>query len=233
MDMVTIPQFELRLLVALLLGTAIGFERQWRHKMAGVKTNALVSLGSALFILLGSKILGDASGEACIAAQIVTGIGFLGAGAIMKEGFNVSGLNTAATIWCSGAVGCLAGLGFWYEASIGTFFVIVSHIILKPVETKIENRTFNNTNTNYIRYKLMVKCGLEVKNELRTNLFKMIEKSNILKVYTYNVEYTESNRVMIDITFKSTEKADHLISEINDMINSLPNIKFVRWDTLE
>ena len=233
MNMVTISQFELRLLVALLLGTAIGFERQWRHKMAGVKTNALVSLGSALFMLLGAKILGDSSGEARIAAQIVTGIGFLGAGAIMKEGFNVSGLNTAATIWCSGAVGCLAGLGFWYEASIGTFFVIVSHLILKPVETKIENRTFSNTNTNYIRYKLMVKCSLEVKNELRTNLFKILEKSNILKVNTYNVEYTDSNKVSIDITFKSTEKADHLISEINEMLNSLPNIQLIRWDTLD
>lgn len=233
MNMVTITQFEIRLLVALLLGTAIGFERQWRHKMAGVKTNALVSLGSALFILLGAKILGDSSGEARIAAQIVTGIGFLGAGAIMKEGFNVSGLNTAATIWCSGAVGCLAGLGFWYEASIGTFFVIVSHLILKPVETKIENRTFSNTNTNYIRYKLMVKCGLEVKNELRINLFKIIEKSNILKVYTYNVEYTESNKVSIDISLKSSEKADNLINEINDMLNSLPDIQLIRWDTLE
>jgi uncharacterized membrane protein YhiD involved in acid resistance len=93
--------------------------------MAGVKTNALVSLGSALFILLAAKITSDNSSSARIAAQIVTGIGFLGAGAIMKEGFNVSGLNTAATIWCSGAVGCLAGLGFWYEASIGTFFVII------------------------------------------------------------------------------------------------------------
>ena len=233
MNMVTITQFEIRLLVALLLGTAIGFERQWRHKMAGVKTNALVSLGSALFILLGAKILGDSSGEARIAAQIVTGIGFLGAGAIMKEGFNVSGLNTAATIWCSGSVGCLAGLGFWYEASIGTFFVIVSHLILKPVETKIENRTFSNTNTNYIRYKLMVKCALEVKNELRINLFKIIEKSNILKVYTYNVEYTESNKVSIDISLKSSEKADNLINEINDMLNSLPDIQLIRWDTLE
>ena len=233
MNMVTINQFELRLLVALILGTAIGFERQWRHKMAGLKTNALVSLGSALFMLLGAKILGDASGEARIAAQIVTGIGFLGAGAIMKEGLSVSGLNTAATIWCSGAVGCLAGLGFWYEASIGTFFVIVSHLILKPVETKIENRTFSNTNTNYIRYKLMVKCGLEVKNELRINLFKIIEKSNILKVYTYNVEYTESNKVSIDISLKSSEKADNLINEINDMLNSLPDIQLIRWDTLD
>lgn len=233
MNMVTISQFELRLLVALTLGTAIGFERQWRHKLAGVKTNALVSLGSALFILLGAKILGDSSGEARIAAQIVTGIGFLGAGAIMKEGFNVSGLNTAATIWCSGAVGCLAGLGFWYEASIGTFFVIVSHLILKPVENKIENRTFSNTNNNYNRYKLLVKCSLEVKKDVRINLFKILEKSTILKVCTYNVEYNESNEVSIDITFKSIEKADHLINEINDMLNSLPNIHLIKWDTLD
>jgi putative Mg2+ transporter-C (MgtC) family protein len=231
MNMVTITQFEIRLLVALILGTAIGFERQWRHKMAGIKTNALVSLGSALFMLLGAKILGDASGEARIAAQIVTGIGFLGAGAIMKEGFNVSGLNTAATIWCSGAVGCLAGLGFWYEASIGTFFVIVSHIILKPVETKIENRTFSNN--NYIRYKLLVKCNLEVKNELKIKLLNILEKSNILKVNSYHVEYNENKKVSIDISFKSAENADHLINEINEMLNGLTDIHMIKWDTLD
>jgi putative Mg2+ transporter-C (MgtC) family protein len=232
MNMVTITQFELRLLVALILGTAIGFERQWRHKMAGLKTNALVSLGSALFMLLGSKIFGDSSGEARIAAQIVTGIGFLGAGAIMKEGFSVSGLNTAATIWCSGAVGCLAGLGFWYEASIGTFFVIVSHLILKPVETKIENRTFSNT-SNFIRYKLLIKCGLDMKNEVRNNVFKIADKSNNIKVNTYNVEYAENNKVSIDVSIKALEKADNLINEINDMLNTLPNIQLVRWDMLD
>jgi putative Mg2+ transporter-C (MgtC) family protein len=93
----------------LVLGAAIGLERQWRHKMAGLKTNALVSLGSALFILLTAKITNDNSSSARIAAriaaqiaaQIVTGIGFLGAGAIMKKGFSVSCLNTAAIIWCS------------------------------------------------------------------------------------------------------------------------------------
>lgn len=231
MNMVTITQFEIRLLVALILGTAIGFERQWRHKMAGVKTNALVSLGSALFMLLGAKILGDASGQARIAAQIVTGIGFLGAGAIMKEGFNVSGLNTAATIWCSGAVGCLAGLGFWYEASIGTFFVIVSHIILKPVETKIENRTFSNN--NYFRYKLLVKCNLEVKNELKIKLFNILEKTDVLKVNSYHVEYNENKKVSIDISFKSAENVDHLINEINEMLNGLTDIHMIKWDTLD
>jgi putative Mg2+ transporter-C (MgtC) family protein len=151
----------------------------------------------------------------------------------MKEGFNVSGLNTAATIWCSGAVGCLAGLGFWYEASIGTFFVIVSHLILKPVENKIENRTFSNTNYNFIRYKLLVKCGIEVKNDIRINLFKMIEKSTMLRVNTYNVEYNDNNKVSIDISFKSNEKADSLISEINNMLSGFPDIQLVRWDTLD
>ncbi len=232
MNMVTITQFELRLLVALLLGAAIGFERQWRHKMAGVKTNALVALGSALFILLGAKIFSDSSSEARIAAQIVTGIGFLGAGAIMKEGFSVSGLNTAATIWCSGAVGCLAGLGFWYEASIGTFFVIISHLLLKPVETKIENRTFGNSNNN-IRYKLLIKCSVAIKDEVRINLFKIIEKSNILKVNTYNVEFANNNNVIIDISLKTAERADDTITEINNMLSSLTDIQLIRWDTLE
>ncbi|MFZ4800081.1 MAG: MgtC/SapB family protein [Bacteroidia bacterium] len=232
MNMVTIPQFELRLLVALLLGAAIGFERQWRHKMAGVKTNALVSLGSALFILLGAKIFGDTSGEARIAAQIVTGIGFLGAGAIMKEGFSVSGINTAATIWCSGAVGCLAGLGLWYEASIGTFFVIVSHLVLKPVETKIENRTFSNSN-NFIRHKLLIKCSVAIKNEVRINVFKIAEKSHVLKVNTYNVEYTENNKVTIEIIFKASEKADEIMVDIDTMLNNLTDIQLIRWDTLD
>lgn len=232
MNMVTISQFELRLLVALILGASIGLERQWRHKMAGVKTNALVSLGSALFILLGAKILGDTSSEARIAAQIVTGIGFLGAGAIMKEGFSVSGLNTAATIWCSGAVGCLAGLGFWYEASIGTFFVIVSHLILRPVENKIEKRSFGNDNHN-IRYKLAIKCAISVKDEVRISIFNIADKYNFIKINTYNVEFETNNSVVIDISLKSNEKADQAIAEINTMLNGLSEIHSINWDIFE
>lgn len=230
MNMLTISQFELRLFVALLLGTTIGFERQWRHKMAGVKTNALVSLGSALFILLGAKILGDSSGEARIAAQIVTGIGFLGAGAIMKEGFSVSGLNTAATIWCSGAVGCLAGLGLWYEASIGTFFVVISHLLLRPVENKIENRTFSNN--NYVRYKLLIKCGELAREEIRLNLHQIVEKSPTLKINNYNVEFTENDKVLIEITLKTTEKAETEIEKVNLMLNTLTDIQLISWDKL-
>lgn len=229
--MVTISQFEFRLLIALVLGAAIGFERQWRHKMAGVKTNALVSLGSALFILLAAKITGDNSSSARIAAQIVTGIGFLGAGAIMKEGFNVSGLNTAATIWCSGAVGCLAGLGFWYEASIGTFFVIISHLVLRPVENRIEKRTLSNNGNS--RFRLIIKCGLQVKDDVRESIFKSIAVHNNLKVSTYNVEFVTEQNVNIEIMLKVIDKPDEDILLINNTINQLKDIQLIKWENVD
>ena len=229
--MVTISQFEFRLLIALVLGAAIGFERQWRHKMAGVKTNALVSLGSALFILLAAKITGDNSSSARIAAQIVTGIGFLGAGAIMKEGFNVSGLNTASTIWCSGAVGCLAGLGFWYEASIGTFFVIISHLVLRPVENRIEKRT--NSNNGNSLYRLTIKCGLLVKDDVRESIFKSIAVHHNLKVSTYNVEFVTEQNVNIEIMLKVIDKPDEDILLINNTINQLKDIQLIKWENVD
>ncbi len=109
-EALSIGQFEMRLLLAFVLGAIIGLERQWQHKIAGLKTNSLVAGGAALFILLSEKITGDSSAAARVAAQIVTGIGFLGAGVIMREGINISGINTAATIWCSGAIGSIAGV---------------------------------------------------------------------------------------------------------------------------
>src|SRR5580658_28648 len=106
-------QFCANLIVALVLGAVIGVERQWRQRMAGLRTNALVSLGAALFVLFGllmSRNPGIAPTR--IAAYVVSGVGFLGAGVILRDGVNVRGMNTAATIWCSSAVGVLAGGGY-------------------------------------------------------------------------------------------------------------------------
>ena len=93
------------LLAAMLLGALIGAERQWRQRMAGLRTNALVATGAAVFILSAMSASPDSPGR--IAAQIVSGIGFLGAGVIMRDGMNVRGLNTAATLWCSAGIGVL------------------------------------------------------------------------------------------------------------------------------
>lgn len=97
---------------AFLLGGLIGFERQFRHRLAGLRTNTLVAVGAATFVVFSSLVSGDSS-PTRVAAQIVSGIGFLGAGIIFKEGFNVRGLNTAATLWCSAAV-CFAARALFH-----------------------------------------------------------------------------------------------------------------------
>ena len=127
------------LAVAFVLGTAIGFERQWRQRTAGLRTNVLVALGAAAFSELGTRLLG-AEGATRIIAYVVSGIGFLGAGVILKDGTNIRGLNTAATLWCSAAVGTFAGSGFPEEAATLTVFVIAGNTVLRPIVNWIDRR---------------------------------------------------------------------------------------------
>jgi len=103
-------EIAIRLATALLVGVVIGVERQWRQRMAGLRTNALVSIGAAGFVVFSTTVSGD-NRPTRVAAQIVSGIGFLGAGVILREGINIRGLNTAATLWCSAMVGTFAGAG--------------------------------------------------------------------------------------------------------------------------
>ena len=141
MHPLSLYQFEYRLALALALGAVLGLERQLHHKAAGTKTHALVALGAALFMLLAQGIPGDASAPGRVAGQIITGIGFLGAGAILRrDSSTITGLTTAATVWCAGAIGTLAGLGSWYQALIGTGFILVANELLRPLDTFINRR---------------------------------------------------------------------------------------------
>src|SRR5260370_33296320 len=120
----------LRLALALLLGSAIGFERQLHQKMAGLRTNALVALGSCGFVVF-SMLVGQGD-PTRVAAQVVSGIGFLGAGIILREGINVHGLNTAATLWCSAMVGTFAGGGYSAPSGVAAGFVVATNLLLRP-----------------------------------------------------------------------------------------------------
>lgn len=124
--------FALRLSAALALGASIGLERQWRQRTTGLRTNALVSVGAAMFVIMGGLISGDGS-QGRVAAYVVSGIGFLGGGVILKDGFNIRGLNTAATLWCTAAVGTLAALGQIGLAAVGTGAVLASNLLLRPL----------------------------------------------------------------------------------------------------
>src|ERR1700722_11201689 len=116
--------------VAILMGIAIGMERQIQQHVAGLRTNALVCVGAALFVSL-SKLIGDHDSPTRIASYVVSGIGFLGGGVILRDGLNVKGMNTAATLWCSAAVGTLAGSGFPLHAFLGTATVLGLHLGLR------------------------------------------------------------------------------------------------------
>jgi putative Mg2+ transporter-C (MgtC) family protein len=122
----------LGLAVAFVLGTAIGLERQWRQRNAGLRTNVLVAVGAAAFTDLGLRMTG-ADGAVRIIAYVVSGIGFLGAGVILKDGTSIRGLNTAATLWCSAAVGATAGAGLAGEAAILAAFVLAGNTLLRPL----------------------------------------------------------------------------------------------------
>jgi putative Mg2+ transporter-C (MgtC) family protein len=130
----------LRLALAAVLGGAIGLEREHRRKPAGLRTNMLIALGSALFSILSVELGAGAGSPDRIAAQVVTGIGFLGAGAILRSGENVHGLTTAATIWVNAAIGMAAGLGSYTVAAISAAITVVVLALLPFVEDFFEKR---------------------------------------------------------------------------------------------
>ena len=124
------------LFLALILGSLIGLERALRKHPAGLHTGALVALGSAAFVVAGT-LVGDASGPARVAGQVVTGVGFLCAGVILHQGATVRGLNTAATVWCCSAVGVLAGLGLNAWAALTALLVLLANVVLHVCEHRL------------------------------------------------------------------------------------------------
>jgi putative Mg2+ transporter-C (MgtC) family protein len=131
-----------RLCLSAVLGAVLGLEREWRQKYAGLRTNILIAIGSTLFTVMSIDLSAAAGGDATrIAAQIVTGIGFLGAGAIMRTGGGVRGLTTAAMIWVNAAIGVAVGGGEYHVAIIATIVTLVVLVLLNPVERWIDRKT--------------------------------------------------------------------------------------------
>ena len=143
-----------RLICALIGGVVIGLERQLRKRNAGLAVNALVSVGACIFILTSESVItasiqngGPVNNDNLrVLSQVVTGIGFLGAGVIMKNGLTIHGLNSAATIWCSAAVGCLCGYGMWRYAAISVAVIVFINWIIKNLEIRVEKKYQDKNN---------------------------------------------------------------------------------------
>jgi putative Mg2+ transporter-C (MgtC) family protein len=142
--------------VAFVLGTAIGFERQWRQRSAGLRTVVLVAVGAAAFADLGYRLNGNV-GATSLIAYVVSGIGFLGAGVILKDGASIRGLNTSATIWASAAVGACAGAHQAPAAIAAALFILAANTLLRPLVEWVNRRPLTDSATE-AQYSVHATC---------------------------------------------------------------------------
>jgi putative Mg2+ transporter-C (MgtC) family protein len=189
------PRFQndaLNLIIAVVLGGAIGFGRQWRQRLAGLRTNTLVSLGAAIFVVFESQFTDTSPTR--VAAQVVTGIGFLGAGVIWKEGVNVRGLNTAATLWCSCAVGLLAGADHWSRAILAAGLVAGVNLVLRPL-VRLINRQPIETAEIETSYIVTVTCRGTEEAQIRALLVQGFGVSDLHLRELESVDIEDTGRV--------------------------------------
>lgn len=213
------------LLAAMLLGSLIGAERQWRQRMAGLRTNALVATGAAVFILSSMSTSPDSPGR--IAAQIVSGIGFLGAGVIMREGMNVRGLNTAATLWCSAGIGVLCGLGQFWNAATATLIILCANILLREAAQRINQ--IPGAAEKEKRYVLKVTCNDDHENTIRLLLLNIAKDLALSLQGLDSVPAEEKDHK--EIRAELISGADHrkILALIMSRIGGHDNITSVHW----
>jgi putative Mg2+ transporter-C (MgtC) family protein len=222
--------FAIRLGLALILGAFIGAERQWRQRMAGLRTNALVAAGAAMFVMLTALTTRAADDSFRIAGQVVTGIGFLGAGVILRDGLNITGLNTAATLWCSAAIGTLAGYGLYGSAVTGSLAVIGANVCLRPIG-KALNRGKGAFEME-ITYLFRITARTDQEAHLRALLLNSIGGQPLLlkSLKSDDLEHTE--KVEIQAVLTSTGRQNSLLEQLVSRLSLEPSVSGVSWAIL-
>jgi len=227
---IPIEQAAMNLVVALGLGAAIGFERQWRHRLAGLRTNTLVSLGSASFVLFSLLAPGEAS-PTRVAAQVVSGIGFLGAGVIFKEGLTVRGLNTAATLWCSSAVGILAGGGYTLYAALAAALVVGVNLLLRPLVNAINRQPIDSAEVE-TSYVVTVVCRSAEEAHVRALLLQgfSVGDLHLRELDSANIE--DSERVEVTARITSEKPREIALETIVGRLSLESSVTAARWRTV-
>jgi putative Mg2+ transporter-C (MgtC) family protein len=198
----------LRLGMALVLGAAIGLERQWHLKMAGLRTNALVSLGAGGFVIYAALI--GAPLDLHVVAQVVTGVGFLGAGVILRQGLNVHGINTAATLWCAAMVGTLAGGGLIIAACIATAFVILTNYALRPLVVRLNERVLRGE-AGTTTYTVELVGDGKAAEEVRQHAMRALRGAGLTLHEIVSEEVPGTTRVRVCATGYSDRRSDDAI----------------------
>ena len=215
------------LFTAFVLGTLIGAERQFRQRSAGLRTNVLVAVGAAAFVDLGNRLTG-ADGAVRIIAYVVSGIGFLGAGTIMKEGLNVRGLNTAATLWASAAVGACAGADLVAQSVALTLFVLAGNTLLRPLVNAIDRIPLNAA-TSEAQYELVVTTDILHVAELREALDERLEAAKY-PVRETEVAYRSDDIAEITATLVPLAAETAELDRVTAELSRLPGVRHATWN---
>lgn len=215
------------LAAAFVLGTLIGAERQYRLRTAGLRTNVLVAVGAAAFVDLAMRLAG-ADGAVRVIAYVVSGIGFLGAGVIMKEGMNVRGLNTAATLWGSAAVGSCAGADMVAQATALTMFVLAGNTLLRPLVNAINRRPLDER-ASEATYEFMLTVDAAVMGDMRELLAEKLEAAQY-PVGDVNVIDRPGDVAEIVATLVSTAVDPKDLNAVAADLARRPGVRHATWD---
>ena len=214
-----------RLLLASGLGVLIGAERQWRQRAAGLRTNTLVCLGAAAFVDLGSTVAPE---SIQVIAYVISGVGFLGAGAIMKDGGSVRGLNTAATLWCSAAVGACAGAGELLDAVFVTVLLMAVNSLLRPLARFIDQRSLATFHAHML-YRMRLTCLKTDLIEAELQLTRAIAGRSLVlrKILTDHLEDAEHS--IVQAVVESTTRNAAVMNALAEELRAFPWAESVDW----
>jgi putative Mg2+ transporter-C (MgtC) family protein len=226
------PALELlvRVGLATVLGVAIGIERQWRSRMAGLQTMALVSMGAALFLVLGAYTFGQRTDPTRVAAQIVSGIGFLGAGVIMKQGLSVTGLNTAATLWATAAVGALAGAWMWRESVAGAAIIIAGNGFLHPLAARMDRLHFQaGREVPPADYVVEVVCRGDAESAVRALIIQAVSGPGVQLKSLRSTDTETPGFIALRAEMSAAHRDDTRLDNAVRVLSSEPAVRSVRW----
>ena len=221
--------FAIRLGFALLLGAIVGAERQWRQRTAGLRTNALVAAGAAMFVML-SALTERPDDSFRIAGQIVSGIGFLGAGVILRNGLNISGLNTAATLWCSAAIGTLSGYGMYGSAITGAIAVLSANVGLRPIGRVLNRGT--GTADAEITYLFRITAQADQEAHLRVLLLQSLSGQPLFLKSLKSDDIEHTDKVEVHAILTSTGRENAVLEQIVSRLSLETGVSGVSWEIL-
>ncbi len=228
--MTTELEFLIRLGAGFVAGALIGLERQWRQRGAGLRTNALVATGATLFVLLSESFADDEVSPTRVAAQVVSGVGFLGAGVILRDGLNVRGINTAATLWCAAAVGCLAGAGLYWLALAGSGAVVVANVILRPVARRLDRRPLDEDDEVMSTYRFRAVCRHASEAHVRALMLQALGGFRLRSLHSVDLD---EDRVAVDAELVVEGRDDARLEQAVSRISLEPAVTAVRWEVAD